>query len=427
MNQRTYFVGLDLGQLQDFSALSVIEETGTPDKKNYAVRYLHRWQSHTPYPKIVEDTAKLVTKLPQHLNVVLCIDATGVGGPVVDWFKAWKSPNGESLSKLIRIMPITITGGFTVSRAGIGWHVPKKDLVGVMQVLLANHRFKVASSLEHAKTLAKELTAFRVKVNAITGNESFEAWREKDHDDLVLAVALPCWYAMRKHAAPSFGMRIHGAASPDNRIRTRVVVLTPDQLANCEITDREFLMVLFADPERQVVSNEALPSLRDESRRNGVLDSDVVVGAAAASTPSRSGEGAGDHRGQPPPHSLKLQDAPYTARFADLELADVQAIWNEPHPDYGRLPSELVMSRDDGKRLWAYLLRKRASPVVGVCFVAPDETDRRALSVAYAYCDVLGLPRACIWDGEEGSKHDGKAPNVTIYDQMRATRGMVVG
>jgi hypothetical protein len=37
-----------------------------------------------------------------------------------------------------------------------------------------------------------ELLAFRAKVTA-SANETFEAWRERDHDDLVLAVATAAW------------------------------------------------------------------------------------------------------------------------------------------------------------------------------------------------------------------------------------------
>src|SRR5262249_20623470 len=44
--------------------------------------------------------------------------------------------------------------------------------------------------------LAKEMQAFRVKITT-TGNETFEAWRERDHDDLVLAVALAAWLGER--------------------------------------------------------------------------------------------------------------------------------------------------------------------------------------------------------------------------------------
>ena len=46
------------------------------------------------------------------------------------------------------------------------------------------------------------MAACRVKVT-LAGNETFEAWRERDHDDLVLAVALalyvgnvqPVWFS----------------------------------------------------------------------------------------------------------------------------------------------------------------------------------------------------------------------------------------
>ena len=31
---------------------------------------------------------------------------------------------------------------------------------------------------------------------APTGNDTCQAWREGDHDDLVLAVAVACWYAV---------------------------------------------------------------------------------------------------------------------------------------------------------------------------------------------------------------------------------------
>jgi hypothetical protein len=42
----------------------------------------------------------------------------------------------------------------------------------------------------------QELLAFRVKVTA-SANETFEAWRERDHDDLVLAVATAAWVGER--------------------------------------------------------------------------------------------------------------------------------------------------------------------------------------------------------------------------------------
>lgn len=36
--------------------------------------------------------------------------------------------------------------------------------------------------------------SFRLKVNIATGHDSYEAWREGDHDDLVLSTSLAVWY-----------------------------------------------------------------------------------------------------------------------------------------------------------------------------------------------------------------------------------------
>ena len=53
------------------------------------------------------------------------------------------------------------------------------------------------SLIPELETLSKELEAFRTKVTA-DRNETFSAWREKDHDDLVLAAALAIWVASRE-------------------------------------------------------------------------------------------------------------------------------------------------------------------------------------------------------------------------------------
>jgi len=42
--------------------------------------------------------------------------------------------------------------------------------------------------------LTRELLNFQVKINDLA-HDSYGAWREGTHDDLVLAVALACWAA----------------------------------------------------------------------------------------------------------------------------------------------------------------------------------------------------------------------------------------
>ena len=100
-------------------------------------------------------------------------------------------------ANLPRLVSITITGGDTVRQDADGWHVSKKQLVSVVQAALQTRRLKVAPTLAEAKTLQRELSTFKVKVSLASATESFEAWRERDHDDLVLAVALAVWHVER--------------------------------------------------------------------------------------------------------------------------------------------------------------------------------------------------------------------------------------
>ena len=48
-----------------------------------------------------------------------------------------------------------------------------------------------------AAQLVEELQKFKIKIT-LAGNDTYEAWRESDHDDLVIATAMACWYGERK-------------------------------------------------------------------------------------------------------------------------------------------------------------------------------------------------------------------------------------
>jgi hypothetical protein len=117
----------------------------------------------------------------------LAVDATGVGAPVVDLFKR------ERMNA--QLEPIQITGGDAVTREGGVTRVPKRDLVSTAQVALQTGRLKIAPELPDADALVRELQNFQVKINLETAHDSYGAWREGTHDDLVLAVALALWIA----------------------------------------------------------------------------------------------------------------------------------------------------------------------------------------------------------------------------------------
>ncbi len=191
-NQRC-FIGLDLGQSQDFTAVAVLRRPRVcpmdpPGHRRpaYDLPYLYRFPLGTPYPEVVRSVVDLL-RTPPLVGSLLVVDQTGVGQPVVDMLR-------DSLHNHVtcQFTAITITGGHAASAVEGGFHVPKKELVGALQILLQTRRLHVAKQLPHATTLVKELENFRVKIT-LARNETFEAWREGQHDDLVLAVALAAW------------------------------------------------------------------------------------------------------------------------------------------------------------------------------------------------------------------------------------------
>lgn len=186
--QRDYILGLDLGQTTDYSALAVLERPVDAPLKEvvYALRHLQRFPLGTPYTAIVPGVARIAGKPPLR-GAPLVVDQTGVGRPVVDMLR--RTPG------LTRVVPVTITGGHALTQQEDGsYHVPKKELVTCLQLLVEQHRLRIAASLSEAKTLIRELQTFRVKITP-AAHETFGAWRESDHDDLVLAVALATWWA----------------------------------------------------------------------------------------------------------------------------------------------------------------------------------------------------------------------------------------
>ena len=174
--------GLDLGQLSDFTALVTVERN---DAGVLGVRRAHRWDLGTTYTAIIDDLNTMYSKAPLH-DSPLVIDATGVGLAVVEMIVGAGIPAS--------IEPWSITAGKEANRDKRT--VPKIDLVAAIQAGLCGDTLKIAEGLKHGPTLKKELETFRSKVTA-DRNETFSAWRENDHDDLVLALALAVWFAQQ--------------------------------------------------------------------------------------------------------------------------------------------------------------------------------------------------------------------------------------
>lgn len=204
----SYYIGADLGQQNDFTALSVIREMEVPTGEietyidhntwtqygyvqktrqktttEYHVRYMKRYLGES-YTVVADRIAELAER-PELQRPAVVIDATGCGRPVVDMIRDRGVEN---------LVAVTITGGNEVTNDGDEYRVPKRDLVATVQVLLQNRRLRMANALELKDAFVREMQNFKIKLSA-DGHDSYEHWRDSDHDDLVLSVAMALWWA----------------------------------------------------------------------------------------------------------------------------------------------------------------------------------------------------------------------------------------
>jgi hypothetical protein len=261
-----FFLGLDLGQANDATAISIVQPFQRPAKiQNWApptryygkrplpppdavpppldfhLRNLQRLakgpvtvpaqrdflklhgikrvgEEGWPYPAQVDYVVALLNSPFLRGRVELVIDATGVGRPVVDLFRRAQQ-QGKFKANII---PVTITGGEKVHYQDGFWRVPKRDLVVALQVVLQEHRLRIAPDIELRKILTDEISAFKVKIDPLTAQDSYGAvGRVGAHDDIVLSVALANWDCAR-----SCGVDLSIGSMPPNKNLRRFATAT---------------------------------------------------------------------------------------------------------------------------------------------------------------------------------------------------------
>jgi hypothetical protein len=117
------------------------------------------------------------------------MDATGVGAPVLDLLRRAGLRSGIE----------GVTGGERESHAGGVWHVPKRELITGLRVMLDNRELGLPETFGPTRALIEELRGMETRMNG-GGAVRVGAWREGEQDDLVmaLALALACWRARWK-------------------------------------------------------------------------------------------------------------------------------------------------------------------------------------------------------------------------------------
>src|SRR4051794_31280063 len=107
-----YFMGVDLGQRRDRTAVAILERAELiaerPDPITWErartfrlqVRHLERMPLGTPYTGVVDRVDRIARAVAKTGLCTLAVDATGVGLPVIDALKIPGAP--------WRLMPVTI-------------------------------------------------------------------------------------------------------------------------------------------------------------------------------------------------------------------------------------------------------------------------------------------------------------------------------
>lgn len=184
-----YVIGLDLGQQNDYTVLSILSivKDKTKKVKEYHLVYLKRYPLRTSYTDICKQVTNLLTSNPIKGKNILVADYTGVGRPVVDLLR----------ESGIFLVAVNITSGMSVS-----WKnkqevaAPKKDIVSSLQVAFQTSKLKVSSEIDHLEDFKRELVNFKVKQKE-KGLASFAA-SSGYNDDIVMSLGIAVWFCENK-------------------------------------------------------------------------------------------------------------------------------------------------------------------------------------------------------------------------------------
>ena len=209
MSEFRYYLGVDLGREKDPTAVVLLEKEVPVRQVErrvrtsggwivpridterlpplYRVRYIERLPLRTSYPEVVERIRTLLETPQLRGQTTLVVDRTGVGVAVTDLLRR------EGLKP----RPITITGGDLISYDD-GIRCPKRELVSTVAIALEGGSLTIDNKLSDAAVLREELLNFRVRVDPVSAHDSYGEWRVGKHDDMVLALAIALFVAVRE-------------------------------------------------------------------------------------------------------------------------------------------------------------------------------------------------------------------------------------
>lgn len=207
-----WIVSADLGKKRDYTAIAVLQVVGGL----ILVRHVERFPIGTKYPDIRARVKQIVSS-PKFPNAILVVDGTGVGEPVVDEMRAdGLNPIAFVLKGTGRARTEKTDGGFVTERR---CYVPKIDVVDLGRMLSEEGILKVVRDCPFEDVAKKEFGNFRVRLSE-AGRQKFGAWRDSEHDDIVLAILIGSyigWRAVRRAAAAPASTQVETPSSKMSR------------------------------------------------------------------------------------------------------------------------------------------------------------------------------------------------------------------
>jgi hypothetical protein len=206
--KREFVVGVDLGQMADNTTVAIVQYmsmgTGEFDvhegrngmtiieekyQESYDLRELQKIKLETSYDQVI-DHINVLMHTPPLTQADLVFDSTAGGLIFGDLL--------EARTNLDPIRVVSTAGNETIRHGHRKYSVPKTELVSTLSGLFASNMVRVAHDLPNLETLRREVQTFLLGHSA-TGRPTYSA-SAGNHDDLISALALACWWASMRYS-----------------------------------------------------------------------------------------------------------------------------------------------------------------------------------------------------------------------------------
>lgn len=200
---KLYFIGVDVGQVQDYTAIAVVEALPV---KGEDLRLRCHYLQTMPLGLQFRDIARRLSEIEAKLKargeaaVTILVDATGPGQPVP-----------ELIRGLVKcdVISCRFTSGAEPAYEGSYWKLPKPAVVTRLKIFLQEKRLELPGKTKD-QTQARVINEMLLELQNFQYNqpeegaraETFEA-KVGSHDDMVTALGLAVWGA--KRADPGAG------------------------------------------------------------------------------------------------------------------------------------------------------------------------------------------------------------------------------